>query len=82
MTTKFIGVREFRQNISGLYKLAQKNNIRYVVLNKNQPIFEMRPLSKKEAAIERLRAIVAEARADVKAGRVHSWESIKKELGI
>ncbi|MEK7521029.1 MAG: hypothetical protein AAB560_03050 [Patescibacteria group bacterium] len=82
MTTKLIGVREFRQNISALYKSAQTKNLRYIVLNKNKPVFEVRPLSKKDASLERLLAITREARADGKAGRVHSLESLEKELGI
>lgn len=82
MTTKFIGIREFRQNISELYKSAQKKDLRYVILNKNKPVFEVRPLSEKDASLERLLAITQEARIDAKAGRVYSLESLEKELGI
>ena len=82
MTTKFIGVREFRQNISSLYKNAAKKNIRYIVLNKNRPVFEVKPIGKKEAVLESLMASVAAAEADIKAGRVYSWEQVKKELGL
>ncbi len=82
MVTKFIGVREFRQNLSGLYKKAQKNKIRYVVLNKNRPIFEVKPLDAKEAGLETLMDSIRRAEEDVKAGRVYSWEQVKKELGL
>ena len=82
MTTKFIGVREFRQNISELYKTAQKKNIKYIVLNKNKPVFEVRSISEKDSSLEQLIAITTEARADSKAGRTYSLESIEKELGI
>lgn len=82
MTTKFIGVREFRQNISELYKTAQKKNIKYIVLNKNKPVFEVRSISEKESSLEQLIAITTEARADSKAGHTYSLESLEKELGI
>ncbi len=82
MSTKFIGVREFRQNITGLYKKAQKEGIRYIVLNKNKPVFEVRPISEKDFSLERLMAVTTEARNDAKAGRVYSLENLEKELGI
>ncbi len=82
MTTKFVGIREFRQNITGLYKKAQKEGIRYIVLNKNKPFFEVRPLSEKDSSLERLLAITTEAHGDVRAGRVYSLENLEKELGI
>lgn len=82
MTTKFIGVREFRQNISDLYRTAQKKKLRYIVLNKNKPVFEVRPLSVKDSSLEYLLEAVQEARGDLKAGRVHSLESMEQELGI
>ncbi len=82
MTTKFIGVREFRQNISEIYKTAQKKNIKYIVLNKNKPVFEVRSISEKESSLEQLLAITREARQDKKSGRVYSLESLEKDLGI
>jgi hypothetical protein len=82
MTTKFVGVREFRQNISGLYKDAQKKSIRYIVLNKNKPVFEVRPISKKESSLESLLSSVRDAEADVKTGRVYSLAEIEREFGL
>lgn len=82
MTTKFIGVREFRQNISDLYKTAQKKQFRYIVLNKNKPVFEVRPLSEKDSSLECLLAATREARADFKSGHTHSLESLEQKLGI
>jgi len=82
MTTKLIGVREFRQNIAKLYEKAKKNNWRYVVLNHNQPIFKVEPLSEKDAIIEKLAFDIAEARDEVKKGKVHKFEDICKDLGL
>jgi len=66
MTTKLIGIKEFRQNIASPYKQARANDIQYVVLNRNQPIFKVSPLSEKDTIIEKLALDVEEARADVK----------------
>ena len=82
MTTKLIGVKEFRQNIATLYKQATKNNWRFVILNRNQPIFKVEPLSKKDAIVEKLAMDIAEAREDVKKGRLYDFEDVCKELGL
>ncbi len=82
MVTKLIGVKEFRQNMAKYSAAAKRNGWRYVVLNRNVPIFEVKPLSDKDAVLEKLAADVAEARADVKAGRVHSAAEIRKYFGL
>lgn len=82
MITKLIGVREFRQNIASLYRKATKNNWRFIVLNKNKPIFKVEPLSKKDATLEKLAMEIAEAREDVKKGRVYTAEQIRHDLGL
>jgi len=82
MTTKLIGVKEFRQNISSLYKKAKKENLQYVVLNRNQPIFKVSPLSEKDTIIERLAQDIEEAREDVKKSRVCDFNEICNELGL
>ena len=82
MTTKLIGVKEFRQNIATLFKQATKNNWRFVILNRNQPIFKVEPLSKKDAIVEKLAMDIAEAREDVKKGKLYDFEDVCKELGL
>jgi len=82
MTTKLIGVKEFRQNITSIYKQAQAKNIQYVVLNRNQPIFKVSPLSEKDTIIEKLALDVEEARNDIKNGRVFDFEDVCNELGL
>ncbi len=82
MITKLIGVKEFRQNMAKYSAKAKRNGWRYVVLNRNVPIFEVKPLSKKEAMREKLAADIAEARAEVKAGRARPMEEVLKSLGL
>jgi len=82
MVTKLIGVKEFRQNMAKYSAKAKKHGWRYVVLNRNVPIFEVKPLSKKDTILEKLAADIAEARADVKAGRVYSAAEVRKHLWL
>jgi PHD/YefM family antitoxin component YafN of YafNO toxin-antitoxin module len=82
MTTKLIGIKEFRQNVTKLYKQDQTKNIQYVVLNRNQPIFKVSPLSEKDTIIEKLAIDVEEARNDIKNGRVFDFEDVCNELGL
>ncbi len=82
MLTKPIGVKEFRQNISELYKKAKKNKWQYVVLNRNQPIFKVFPLSEKEAIIEKLAIEIEEAREDVKKGNLYTAKQVRRDLNL
>ena len=82
MNTKFIGTKQLRQNMAEITKDAQKKNERIIVLRKNQPIFELKPLSNEESFKESFIRDIEKARADVKAGRVYSFEKICKEFGL
>lgn len=81
MLTKFIGMKEFRQNMAA-YTKNTKKGVRYVILKKNVPVLDVRPIDEKEFAMEKLSAELEEAREDVKAGRVYSQEEIMKEFGL
>ena len=45
MTTKLISLNEYRKNLSKLWKKAQKENIKYIVLVHSKPVFEVNPVS-------------------------------------
>ena len=82
MVTKLIGVKEFRQNMAKYSAKAKRNGWRYVVLNRNMPIFEVKPFSKKEAIMEKLAADIAEARQQVRDGKVYTMEEVRRHLGL
>lgn len=82
MTTQFVGLKEFRQNLSGYTKKAKAQKIRYIVLRKNVPVLEVKALDGKEFALEKLAADIAEAREQVKRGEVYTQEEIMKEFGL
>lgn len=82
MVTKLVGVKEFRQNIATYYKKSIKNNWCFLIMNRNKPIFEVRPVSHKDITLEKLQADIAQAREDYKQGRYYTAEEVRKHLGI
>jgi antitoxin (DNA-binding transcriptional repressor) of toxin-antitoxin stability system len=82
MPTHFIGMKELRQNMSKITKQAKKKNERLIILRKNEPVFELKPLSKEDIVIETFRQDIEEALRDEKAGRVHNQKDIERLLGL
>jgi len=82
MTTKIIGIKEYRQNITTLWKTARIKNIRYVVMYHSKPVFEVNPLQDEDELIEILRKDVKEARSQAKKGETISHEALMAEFGL
>lgn len=82
MTTKFVGIKEFRENFTSLWKSAKKKNIRYIILYHSTPVLEVKPLSPKEKNLEEIAVAIAEAREQVKGGDVYTEEAVQRKLGI
>lgn len=82
MTTKIIGIKNFRENITKLWKEAKKKNIRFIVMNHSEPILEVKSISEKELRTAKLQSDIAEAREQYKRGEFYSNEEIMKEFGL
>lgn len=82
MTTKLIGIRDFRQNISKYVQKARKKKVRYVVTNRNIPMFEIVPFDEDENLLEEFYDEILEGLEDIKHGRVISQEEILKKYSI
>jgi len=82
MVTKFVGVKEFRQNIADYHKQATKNGWRFIILNRNKPIFDVRPLTEEDATLERLAEDVNLARTQYSAGKNYTPSQARKVLGL
>lgn len=82
MITRFVGIKEFRQNMATISEEAHKRKQRLIIMRKNKAIFELRPLSHKASVMENLLAALAEADADIKAGRVYTADQVKKMLRL
>ncbi len=83
MTTKLIGLKEFRLNLADYTKQVESGKVRLIVLKKNKPVLEINPIKqKKEFTLDDLEQEIAEAREQVKRGEVYTLEEVKKELGL
>ena len=82
MTTKFIGLKEFRQNLAGYTKEAKLKNVRFIILKKNVPVLEVKSLDEKEFTLENLAGEITTARKQIKKGKTYTQEAILKEFGL
>lgn len=82
MTTKLIGMKDFRQNLATYTKKAQKAQIRFIILKKNVPVLEVKPIDEKSFALEKLAEEIKEARAQYKRGEYFTQEEVMKKFGL
>jgi hypothetical protein len=82
MTTQIIGVKEFRDNITTLWKTAKKKNVRYIVMNHSMPVLEVNPIKEDRLIFVKLSQEIGYAREQVKKGEVCTQEETYKELGL
>jgi PHD/YefM family antitoxin component YafN of YafNO toxin-antitoxin module len=81
MNTKFIGIKDFRQNMALYAKEARSKKSRLVVMSRNTPLFAIEPFDESES-YESLYNKVTRAKADVSAGRTHSQNDVMKEFDV
>ena len=81
MNTKFIGIKDFRQNISRYAKQAKRGKTRVVITKHDDPIFELKPIAEEEYSDEVVARVLA-AEADVAKGNYYTQEEVMEELGL
>jgi len=82
MITKFIGMKEFRQNLAQCTETIRKGDISYIILRKNVPVLKVSPIDEKEFAMEKLRQELDEAEASIKRGEYYTHEEVLEKLGL
>lgn len=82
MTTQIIGIKEFRKNLTSIWKKAQKENKQFIVMNHSKPILEVNPIQEEHLIFKQLEKETAEARSQIKKGEVFTHEQVIKELGL
>ncbi len=82
MTTKLIGIKDFRNNITNIWRESKEKNIRYIVMYHSSPILEVTPINEDQLILENLMKDVKEARDQVEKGEVYSKDEVYKKLGI
>lgn len=82
MTTKFIGLKELRQNMAAVSAMAAKKKQRVIVLKKNVPVFELRPLSQDDVALWTFEHEILEARQAARKQKSHTTNEVRAMLGL
>ncbi len=82
MTTQFVGMKEFRQNMSKYTKEANKKKIRYIIMKKNVPVLEISPLDEKQYAYVKLSEEIKESEKQIKEGKFYTQDEVMKEFGL
>jgi len=82
MITKFIGMKDFRQNISKYTKEANKKNIKYIILKRNVPVLEINPIDEKKIAYTKLNEELNESEKQIKKGDFYTQNEVMKEFGL
>lgn len=82
MTTRLIGIKEFRRNLTKLSREAQTKNVYFIVMRHSVPVMKVMPMTQKDLELDKLRADIAEARAQAKRGEGYSSAEIRTMLGI
>jgi hypothetical protein len=82
MITKFVGMKDFRQNMSHYTKQAKNRKIKFIVLKKNVPVLEVNPIDEKEYAYTKLSKELAESEKQIKKGEYYTQEEVMAEFGL
>lgn len=79
MLTKFIGIKDFRQNMAEYAKQARAKTARFVVMNRNVPMFEVTPFEEDDN-LDYLFDKVMAAKAEVAAGHFYTHDEVVASL--
>jgi hypothetical protein len=87
MTTRIIGMKEFRQNMGKFSKEAKKKKMRLIIMSHSMPIWEIHPVLDREKLedellFEKFSARIEKGLRDAKAGKTFTAEEVRKRLGI
>lgn len=82
MTTQTIGIKEFRQNMTKLYRRGQKHKICYIVMNHQVPVMRIEPIDEDRLILEKYRSEIEEALEQVKRGETYTAEEVRAMLSL
>lgn len=85
MTTRVIGIREFRQNMGKLHKEARKKKLRFIVMNHSVPVFDVQPIVDQDRLedtllVEKYGKEIEESLEQAREGKVYTLEHVMKEI--
>ena len=77
MTTRTIGIKEFRQNIS---KLSQGKNLRFIVMNHSRPMFRVETIDEDQLILEKYADQIDRGLHEAKKGKTVSAAALRKRM--
>ena len=81
MTTDLVGIKDFRANVARYVKRARSGKARVFVMNRNQPLFEIRPFAEDEG-LDALLVRVEKARKEIQAGKYKDQADLLKKYAL
>lgn len=81
-TTRTISIRKFRENMSKLLREAQEKNVHFVIMRHAEPVAQVVPVQAGNRSLESLIDEVAQAREDIRHGRVYTPDQVRAMLGL
>lgn len=82
MATKFIGMKEFRQNLAHYTDEAQKDKSSFIVLKKNTPVLLVQAIDPKEFEVAVLKKQLQEAKDEIDKGNYYTHDQVKEMFGL
>lgn len=84
MTTRYVGLKEFRANIGKITRDAKKKNQSIIILRKNEPLCELIPLTGDEEGVYKREFVekAVAARNRIGKSRSYTQEEVRKSLGL
>jgi hypothetical protein len=79
MTTRTIGIKEFRQNIS---KLSEEKNVRFIVMNHSKPVFKVEPIDEDTLILEKYTDQIDRGLMEAKKKKSTSTAALRKRLKL
>ena len=81
MNTELIGIKDFRANVADYVARARSGNSRVFVMNRNKPLFEIKPFDE-DAGVDSLLIELAQRRKQVEEGKFVTQEEMLKKYGL
>ena len=82
MTTRTIGIKEFRQNMTKLYRKGQKDQICYIVMNHQEPVMRVEPIDEDQLILEKYSEQIERGIRDAEQGKTISSAELRKRLKL
>ncbi|MDD5103543.1 MAG: hypothetical protein PHX93_04040 [Candidatus Peribacteraceae bacterium] len=79
MTTRVIGIKEFRQNLT---RFAKAKNMRFIVMHHSVPVMKVEPIDEDELILEKFADQIERGLRDAARGKVISSTELRKRLKL